>query len=88
MPRNKPHPPLLMTDDFSVLFDLLGYEKTEVAGRGSLTMPREFRENLAKLAAGRCNDEERRDLLSALSKQPELISELVNEIRKLRGASR
>jgi len=77
-----------MTDDFSILFDLLEYEKTEVAGRGSLTMPREFRENLAKLAAGRCNDKERRDLLSALSEQPELISELVKEIRKLRGAPR
>jgi len=86
--RKPSYPALPMTDDFSILFELLEYEGAEVAGRGSLTISREIRETLAKLAAGRCNDKERRHLVGALSEQPELISELVKEIRKLRGAPR
>ena len=82
------YPALPMTDDFSILFELLEYEGAEVAGRGSLTISRDIREELAKLAAGKCSDKERRDLLSVLNEHPEFISELVREIKRLRGLAR
>jgi hypothetical protein len=77
-----------MTHDFSILFELLEYERAEVAGRASSTISRDIREKLAKLAAGQCNDKERRDLLRVLNEQPESISELVREIKRLRGLAR
>ena len=86
--RKPIYPALPMTEDFSILFELLEYEGAEVAGRGSLTISRDIPEELAKLAAGKCNDKERRDLLSVLNEHPEFISELVREIKRLRGLAR
>jgi hypothetical protein len=88
LPRKPIYPALPMTDDFSILFELLEYERAEVAGHASSTISRDIRENLAKLAAGQCNDKERRDLLRVLNEQPEFISELVREIKRLRGLAR
>jgi hypothetical protein len=66
-----------------MLFELLEDDAGEVMGRGS-TISRELQEKLAKLAAGRCNNEERREMIHLLEQQPDLIPALVNEIKSLR----
>jgi len=62
-----------VNDDFSILFELLETSAPEVAGRGSTTVSRKLGKKLAKLAAGRCNDGERRELINLLQQQPDLI---------------
>jgi hypothetical protein len=67
-----------------VIFDLLERTPQEVAGCGSPTISRELRKKLAKLAADRCTDEERRELIRLLEQQPDLIPALAREIKILR----
>jgi hypothetical protein len=74
-----------VTDDFSLLFELLEYSAQEVAGRAAPTISPEVREKLAKLATGRCNDQERYELLTLLEQQPDLVPTLVREIKNLRN---
>jgi hypothetical protein len=76
-----------VNDDFSILFELLETSAPEVAGRGSTTVSPELRKRLTKLAAGRCNDAERRELINLLEQQPDLIPALVKEIKSLRESS-
>ena len=71
-----------MNQDFSFLFDLI--QPKEVAGRGIGLISRDVREKLAILARGGCNDQERRELMTLLEKQPDLLPALVDEIRALR----
>jgi hypothetical protein len=73
-----------VTDDFSLLFDLIQHSAEEVVGRAARPISPEVRTRLAKLAAGRCNDEERRELLTLLEQEPDLIPALVEEIKLLR----
>jgi hypothetical protein len=75
-------------DDFSLLFELLEYSAKEVVGRAAPTISPELREKLAKLAAGRCNDQERYELLTLLEQQPDLIPALVKEVKSLREFSK
>lgn len=72
-----------MTDDFSVLFDLIK-QPDEVVGRAAQTISPEIQKRLAKFAAGNCDDHERRELLALLQQQPDLIPVLVREIKTLR----
>jgi hypothetical protein len=74
-----------VNDDFSILFELLETSPPEVVGRGSTTVSPELRKKLAKLAAGRCNEKERRELINLLEEQPDLVPVLVEEIKKLRN---
>jgi hypothetical protein len=74
-----------VTDDFSLLFDLIEHSAEEVVGRAARPISPEIQKQLAKLAAGECNDEERRELLTLLEEQPDLLPALVKEIRNLRG---
>jgi hypothetical protein len=74
-----------VTEDFSVLFDLIKQPADEVVGRASQTIPAQIQKRLAKLAAGHCNDDERRELLALLQQEPDLIPVLVSEIKKLRN---
>ena len=76
-----------MNDDFSTLFELLERHAPEVGGRVATTVSRELRKKLAKLAAGECNKEERRELINLLEQQPDLIPVLVKEIKSLREFS-
>jgi hypothetical protein len=73
-----------MNDDFATLFALQQHSAGEVAGHGSTAISRKIREQLAKLAAGQCNNEERADLISLLRQQPDLIAAFANEIKTLR----
>jgi hypothetical protein len=73
-----------VTDDFSLLFELEEYSAKEVVGRADGPISPEIRKKLAKLAAGRCTAEERRELISLLEQQPDLIPSLVSEIKVLR----
>ena len=73
-----------MNDDFATLFALLQHSAGEVAGHGSTSISRQIREELAKLAAGRCNNEERAKLISLLKQQPDLVPAFADEIKNLR----
>jgi hypothetical protein len=80
----KPTTPTAVTDDLSLLFGLTAPSAREVVGRAGATISPEIQKLLAKLAAGRCTDEERRELIRLLEHQPDLIPVLVREIRILR----
>jgi hypothetical protein len=73
-----------VNDDFHILFQLLEGGAQEVSGRAAATVSSEVRENIAKFAAGRCNEEERAQMKKMLLEQPDLIPMLVTEIRALR----
>ena len=73
-----------MIDDFTPLFRLIENRTDEVSGRADRTMSPGIQKKLAKLAAGRCTDEERRELIRLLEQQPDLILALVREIKILR----
>ena len=76
-----------VTDDFSVLFQLLEKRIGDVAGR-SLTVPEDVKGKLAKSASVQCNDKERRELVRLLVRQPYLMNALVDEFDVLRGPSK
>lgn len=78
------HQPTAVTDELSLLFGLTEQFADEVVGRAGATISPVIQKLLAKLAAGRCTDEERRDLIRLLEHQPDLIPVLVREIRILR----
>ena len=82
------HPFIAVNDDFSLLFDLLEHSPKEVLGRATPTISLETQKGLAKLAAGQCNKEERRELLNLLEQHPDLIPLLVKEIKNLRGLAK
>jgi hypothetical protein len=73
-----------MTDDFSMLFELVGQSPPEVFGHGAIKVPEDLRAQLVRLAGGKCNQEDRRKLILILEKQPELISTLADLIKELR----
>ena len=73
-----------MIDDFAPLFRLIENRTDEVSGRADRPISPEIQKNLANLAAGRCTDEERRELIRLLEQQPDLIPALVREIKILR----
>jgi len=73
-----------MNDDFATLFAAQLHSAGEVAGHGSAAISRKIREELAKLAAGQCDNEEHAELISLLGQQPELIPEFADEIKTLR----
>ena len=78
------HQPTAVTDDLTLLFSLTEQPAKEVVGRAGATISPEIQKLLAKLAAGRCTNEERRELIRLLEQQPDLIHALVREIRILR----
>ena len=73
------------TGEFSLLFDLAEQSAEEVSGRAATTVSPELQNRLAQMAAGRCDEKERRELLSLLEQQPNLIPALVKEIKHLRN---
>lgn len=73
-----------MIDDFAPLFRLIENRTDEVSGRAHRPISPEIQKKLANLAAGRCTDEERRELIRLLEQQPDLIPALVREIKILR----
>jgi hypothetical protein len=73
-----------MIDDFAPLFRLIENRTDEVSGRADRPISHEIQKKLANLAAGRCTDEERRELIRLLEQQPDLIPALVREIKILR----
>jgi len=73
-----------MIDDFTPLFRLIENRTDEVSGRADRPISPAIQKKLAKLAAGRCTDEERRELIRLLEQQPDLILALVREIKILR----
>ena len=78
------HQPTAVTDELSLLFGLTAQSAEEVVGRAGVTISPVIQKLLAKLAAGRCTDEERCELVRLLEHQPDLIPVLVREIRILR----
>jgi hypothetical protein len=71
-----------VSDDFATLFVLLQHSAGEIRGHGSAAI--KIREELAKLAVARCNNEERAELISLLRQQPELILAFADEIKTVR----
>ena len=82
-----PEKPTAITDDLSLLFGLTEQSTKEVVGRAAAAISPEIQKLLANLAAGRCTDEERRELINLLEQQPELLPALVKEIKSLRESS-
>jgi hypothetical protein len=72
------------TGEFSLLFDLAEQSAEEIGGRAATAVSPELQNRLANMAAGRCDEKERRELLSLLEQQPNLIPTLVKEIKNLR----
>ena len=73
-----------MADDFGIVFELLEKHTSEVGGRAVPDISRELRQELANLAAGNCNEEQRQGLIRVLVERPDLLPVLAQEIRKLR----
>ena len=80
----KTHQRAAVTDDLSPLFGLTEQSAEEVLGRAGAMISPEIQKLLAKLAAGGCTDQERRELVRLFEHQPDLIPVLVREIRILR----
>ena len=73
-----------MIDDFTPLFRLIENRTDEVSGRADRPISPGMKKKLAKLAAGWCTNEERREITRLLEQQPDLIPTRVREIRILR----
>jgi hypothetical protein len=72
-----------MIDDFAPLFRLIENRTDEVSGRADCPISPGIKKKLAKLAAGWCTNEERRELTRLLEQQPDLIPARAREIRIL-----
>jgi hypothetical protein len=75
---------LTSASDFAALFRLNENRTDDVSGRRRSANLSWDKKKLAKLAAGWCTNEERRELIRLLQQQPDLISARVREIRILR----
>jgi len=71
-------------DDFQIILEFLETDRPEVAGRAATAVSSEFREKLARFAAGRCTEEERAQVKKLLQDQPDLIPALARETLALR----
>jgi hypothetical protein len=76
-----------VTDDFKILLEFFDGDIEEVTGRSAATVPAELRERIARLASGKCTEEERAELKKLLQEQPNLIATLVTETKALREPS-
>jgi hypothetical protein len=77
-----------MTDDFTIVFELLERHISEVGGRAAPNISPEIREKLAKLAAGMCNQNQRPELIRLLTERSDLLPTLAREVKKLRPPPR
>jgi hypothetical protein len=75
-----------VNDDFSAIFELLEHSGKEVTGRAAPSVSVELQQRLAKFAAGQSDETERRELLTMLEQQPDLVPALVKAIKNLRDA--
>ncbi len=73
-----------MANELQILTAFLERFGTEVEGRQALERDPNAREKLAKLAQGKLAPAERAELLQALSREPELIARLAEEIKARR----
>jgi hypothetical protein len=77
-----------MADDFGILFELLERHGREVSGRAAPNISDDIRAKLANMAAGKCDEERREELVKVLHEQPDLVPLLAQEILKLRKSPR
>src|SRR5439155_864125 len=74
--------------EFTPLVRLIQNRTAEGCGRAERPISPGIQKKLGKLAAGRCTDEERRELIRLVEQQPDLIRALVREIQILRESPR
>ena len=59
-----------MNDDFKILLEFFDGDVQEVMGRSAAAIPADLKEKIAKLASGKCTEEERVEMKKLLQEQP------------------
>jgi ribosomal protein S15P/S13E len=86
-PELPPRDIRVVNEDFDALFRFLEEHAEDVSGRAALDVSASLRQQLAKFAAGECNEQEREQLKTLLQNQPELIPILVKEVHTRREST-